>query len=615
MERYKEIKAEIAKGWNTWNTRSVLSYVLMPEGFSINLGIKEYKQGNYLKEALIGRFGEQDEKIHPGAHAYDGSYTELNLKWKGMEFIIQTATENDDLVVLVTPLVTQMHPATLIIESGMLWNRKGTLSFDENKLIALLPKRSIEVYTTKNLIFEANVAVQTPYLAVSIEETVGISTGVRRSLVEIKEIIDRNKEILNNKRDGFGELSEVYNAMQSCMAWDTIYEPQKDRVVTTVSRLWNINNGGYALFCWDTYFAAYMAALDNKQLAYSNAIEITKEKTDDAFIPNVAWGTGYKSYDRSQPPVGSMVVKEIFRKYREKWFIEYLFEDLYKWNTWFLNNREVKEGLLAWGSNPYTPKFDGYWETAGVNDTFGGALESGLDNSPMYDDIPFDKERHMMKLADVGLTGLYIMDCRALSEIAVVIGRGEEAMELKYRAEKFELGLESLWDSTFSLFLNKRTDSGDFSQRISPTNFYSLFSSRITNVQAEEMLKKHFYNSSEFWGDWIMPSIARNDTAYSDQDYWRGRIWAPMNFLVYLGLRNQGLAAAQKDMAEKSMKLLLKEWVENGHVHENYNGDTGEGCDKRNSDKFYHWGALLSLIGLIEANYIESPEKPLSILD
>jgi hypothetical protein len=30
----------------------------------------------------------------------------------------------------------------------------------------------------------------------------------------------------------------------------------------------------------------------------------------------------------------------------------------------------------------------------------------------------------------------------------------------------------------------------------------------------------------------------------------------------------------------------MKEWLENGHVHENYNGDTGEGCDATNSDKF-----------------------------
>jgi glycogen debranching enzyme len=115
------------------------------------------------------------------------------------------------------------------------------------------------------------------------------------------------------------------------------------------------------------------------------------------------------------------------------------------------------------------------------------------------------------------------------------------------------------------------------------------------------MITEHFYNPAEFWGDWILPSIARNDPAYPDQSYWRGRIWAPMNFLVYLGLRNYDLPQAQADLAEKSRQLLLKEWRAHGHVHENYDADTGAGCGVHNSDAFYHWGGLLGLIGFMQA--------------
>ena len=61
------------------------------------------------------------------------------------------------------------------------------------------------------------------------------------------------------------------------------------------------------------------------------------------------------------------------------------------------------------------------------------------------------------------------------------------------------------------------------------------------------MVDEFFYNPRKFWGDWIMPSISRDDPAYADQMYWRGRIWAPMNFLVYLGLRNYPLAQARRD--------------------------------------------------------------------
>ncbi|MBE6896684.1 MAG: hypothetical protein E7477_06240, partial [Ruminococcaceae bacterium] len=96
----------------------------------------------------------------------------------------------------------------------------------------------------------------------------------------------------------------------------------------------------------------------------------------------------------------------------------------------------------------------------------------------------------------------------------------------------------------------------------------------------------------------IMPTIARNDPAYPDQDYWRGRIWAPTNFLAYIAMKHAGLKKECNDFADKSEDLLLKEWRLHGHVHENYCGDTGMGCNKGNSDKFYHWGGLLAYIAL-----------------
>ena len=51
-------------------------------------------KGGYIcqtKEALIGRFGEHDEKVHPGSRSYDGSYTELKLMDSDHELMVQSA--------------------------------------------------------------------------------------------------------------------------------------------------------------------------------------------------------------------------------------------------------------------------------------------------------------------------------------------------------------------------------------------------------------------------------------------------------------------------------------------------------------------------------------------
>ena len=612
MSRYDDLKRRLAQGWNTWNTRSVLSHVLLPEAFALNLGLKEYAGRRYLKEALIGRRGADDEKIHPGPRTYDGSYTELNLKWCGIEVVVQSATEGNDLVLLVTPLASQKKPALLVVESGILWNRPGYVALEDGALVGHLPGKTVRAYGTRESVFDdPYLAAQTPYLAMSLSSAVGVSTGKQRSVEEIQAILDCRRTEHATRVSRFGELSDVYAAMQTCMAWDTVYEPEHERVVSPVSRIWNIKWGGFVLFDWDTYFAAYMAALDSRDLAYANAIEITREKTERGFIPNFGTVSDLKSRDRSQPPVGSTVFRELYRRFGDRWVLEEVFDDLVGWNRWWVAHR-ANGGLLCWGSDPYEPLADAYWESEGVNKRFGAALESGLDNSPMYDDVPFDPETHLMQLADVGLNGLYIMDCEALADIAQVLGREAEAKELWQRAEAFREALATLWDDETGIFLNRRTDTGEFSRRLSPTKFYALLGRAATQAQAERMIAEHFHNSDEFWGEWIMPSIARNDPAYPDQDYWRGRIWGPMNLLVYLALRNYDLPQARADLAEKSKQLLLKEWLERGHVHENYNGDTGEGCDMPNSDAFYHWGGLLGMPALVEAGYLEGPEKPIS---
>jgi len=621
MTDYQSLKRAALRGWNTWNSRSVACHVLLPEGFALCLGFKEWGVGDTwldrcLDELLVGRFGDNEEKVHPGAHAYDGSYTDLRFTWRGATIRIQSATVfqplpggeglgDTDLVLLITPLEPLPRPIHLLAESAMLWNRPGKLSLEGDTLTAELPGRTIRAYPTQPPVRELNTAARAPFLAFNLQTEIGLSTGQRRSLDEIRAIVESRRAEHEARAARFGDLAEVYAAMQSCMGWDTIYEPEKDRLVTPVSRMWNNNWGGYVLFCWDTYFAALMAALDNKELAYSNAIEITREATEAGFVPNFAAAGDIKSRDRSQPPVGALAVREIYRRYGEDWFVREIFDDLLTWNRWWDARRQVLPGLLAWGSQPFTPHLNAGVETGSVNELQGAAYESGLDNSPMYDDLPFDTQRHLMLLADVGLTALYVSDCDCLSELADALGRAAEAAELRARQTVYAEGLRSLWSEPHGIFLNKRADTGEFETRLSPTNFYPLLTDVPTPTQARRMMDEHFYNPDEFWGEWILPSIARSDPAYPEQRYWRGKVWAPMNYLVYLGLQKHGLKDACRDLAAKSAELLLREWRAHGHVHENYTCATGWGCDKADSDRFYHWGGLLGLIALTEAGFMD----------
>ncbi len=587
----------LAQGWNTWNVRSVLSHVLLPEAFAITLGVRTYDRGRCLREALIGRKGSRDEIVRPGAHAYDGSFTSLELEWRIVKLRVETATDAGDWFARVTPLSQNIAAPALTIEATVLWNCPGYARRDGDTLHVTNGQSSITIRAsglTRNE--EPVTEINSPYLLVPLTGTVFISSNSAR-LAEADAIINRRAVEFAEDRQ---KVSEAHHAMQTCLAWDTIYDPSKDRVISPVSRIWSCDRGGWVLFDWDTYFAAWMAGVENKELAYANALAITDEVTDLGFIPNFAQGGGFSTRDRSQPPVGAITVQALCDRFGETVLAEKTFDTLLGWNRWWPEYRD-QDGYLCWGSTPYMPTVDFGPATSPINKRFSAALESGLDNSPMYDDMPFDSEKtHLMQLADVGLMSIYIADCRALADLANRLGRREVIGELNERADRYAKSLRTLWCEKTGLYLNKRMDTDQFETRLSPTHFYPLLANVPTPAQAERMINEHLLNPAEFWGEWVLPSIARNDPAYADQNYWRGPIWAPMNFLVYLGLCNYDQPEARRALVEKSEVLLLKEWREHGHVHENYDANSGSGCGKINSDAFYHWGGLLGLISVLE---------------
>ena len=275
---YKVLNDRLSKGWNTWDTKSVLSHVLLPESFAINFQLIDHQTGDTLKEALIGRedFGTKEHVI-PGLHAYDGSYTELVVEWHKIQVKVQSSAKNGQLYLLIKP-IQYSSGDSIIVDPKMLWGRKGEISINKGNIMAKTSSGTINValiggrYTSKQ-----------DHIKISMLETTTLSTDLLKSSQEVEKIINDARENFIVGKSKYKDVSELYNAMQTALSWNVIYEPTKGRVITPVSRLWNVGWKGWVLFEWDTYFAAYMLSLDNKELAYANAIAMTKEITKDGF--------------------------------------------------------------------------------------------------------------------------------------------------------------------------------------------------------------------------------------------------------------------------------------------------------------------------------------------
>jgi putative isomerase len=607
---YEKVQQRLARGWNTWDVNSVATQVLLPEGLAIHVGLRHNTtEGSdaYLDNALIGRLNAGAEVVTPGPHAWDGSYTDLAIAWKGHTWRIQSAHDGDNLVLLVSPEPAAAKPTSALAPSvvfsvDFLWNRPGGVVRHPGVIEARSEAASISLYCTCEA--EAGpvttlgaAPVTSPYFTADLTQPVGLVTGKRRSLEEIKTILARQRNAYVQSVSAAGKTGPIIDAIETTLGWDTIYEPEKQRVVSPVSRVWSVGWGGYVIFDWDTFFAATMAGIGDKDLAYADALETLREETPQGFVPNYARAGNWKSADRSEPPVGAITVLGLYRQFHDLWFLQDAFAPLLSWNRWW-NEHRALQGYIVLGSDPQN-------QPANLDDnsrgTWQGAVyESGLDNSPMYDGTFYNPETHLLEYADVGMTSLYIADCDALAEIADTLGKTEESHELKQRAQTYRAKLATLWNPDAGIFLNKDLHTGKWNTRLSPTNFYPLLAKAASPEQARTMIDKHLMNPKEFWGEWVIPSIQRDDPAFQDQNYWRGRIWGPMNYLVYLGLQNYPASAERSAFADKSYALFLKEWKEHGHVHENYNAILGTGDDVTSSDRFYHWGALLGYVEYLQ---------------
>ncbi|MCR5782411.1 MAG: hypothetical protein K6G90_06690 [Clostridia bacterium] len=592
---YDELRARTNTGWNTWFSSSMTSHVLLPYGFCIGLCFRSCSEGR-----VIRNLKPDDHSLRPGDRSWDGACTRLSFTAGGTEITVESTAKDGEEYLLVTPRGSSQRAPVLVIEASVLWGRPGTVFLKDGRLGAAFDDgKQTEIFTTGKIDPFVNSQGICPCICVTLDEPVAVST-VPASVDETRAIIDEANAAVTAEAEAYGENAEAYRAMRAALAWNTVFDPANERIITPVTRHWSEGNGGYVLFEWDTYLAALMCSLANKELAYLNAFAITNEMTEDGFVPNFALASGGKSRDRSQPPVGSLVALRLWERFREDWFVKEIFPALYRWNTWFWERRRLPDGTFCWGSDRSGYGNGPGGETTDIGNLQGAKYESGLDNSPMYDGARFDRETGHMLLSDVGLTGLYIMDCRCLSELARIAGNEDAIPVLESRLAEAEAALETLWNNGTGIYENRDAVTGEFSHRVSPTNLYSLFSERVSEERRKLISERYILDPDEMGGEYMLPSISRSDPAFADQDYWRGRIWPPMNYLVYEALRFSGMKNEMRLLAESSRNILLREWREHGHVHENYSGIDGSGCGVENSCSFYHWGGLLGYIAIIQ---------------
>jgi putative isomerase len=395
-------------------------------------------------------------------------------------------------------------------------------------------------------------------------------------------------------RDQASPLQDALQAVHDVASWNHVYDFVNARPYTGLSRFWNSRKfGGFGVWLDDVLFNAWLWGHFDVARARDNLEAVFAWQTEAGNFPCLV--TGNDAWlDRSQPPIGAFVVWTLFARSGARELLERAYPALlrnYRW--WWARRRLADTGLLAYGTS--LDAGDGLYKGTKL----AAKDESTMDNSPLHDPVPFDAASGLLLAADVGLNSLAALDGEVLARMARALGRDAEAeaLERQVAAHKARIA-EWLWDADRQVFANRLLDGG-FVRPLAPTSFYPLAAGVGSPDQRAALVSRYLRPDDKFGGQFVLPSVTRDDPAYADNVYWRGRIWGPLNFWVYQGLRRAGLDEAAAALAEKSRHLFALGW-QGRQCGENYNAETGAIRDQPDSDSFYSWGALLPALAVSE---------------
>jgi hypothetical protein len=391
-----------------------------------------------------------------------------------------------------------------------------------------------------------------------------------------------------------GLFAGAPEAIGNSMFWNSLYVPSLGFEFPTISRNWAHGFGGWVVGEWDCFFGSLLTNVEDSRQTSAAVRAILMAQAPNGVVPNVDAANG-TSPDRSQPPIGSYIVWKNYQRNSDIELLKWAYPRLKKWHEWWFGNRGDgqawrdgnRNGLLEWGSD------------RGSTASVGGRgflpqakWETGMDDSPQYDDVTYNPNTYTMELDDVSLNSLYALDSESMAKLAEILGLEDDRRRFTSDYERIRSAMQQkLWNEKDGIYENRYWD-GHLSARLSPTNFYPLIAGIATPEQERRMVKEHLLNANEFWGQYVIPTISRNDVAFEDQYYWRGDIWGPTNYLVYEGLNRYGEDEVALQFAQKSYDLFMDDWHTNQHTNEQYYAWGGSA----GGDKHYTWGALLCLI-------------------
>ncbi|MBM6595197.1 amylo-alpha-1,6-glucosidase [Microvirga pudoricolor] len=370
---------------------------------------------------------------------------------------------------------------------------------------------------------------------------------------------------------------------------------------------------------WDSAFVAMGFATFDVDRAYRELERLAEGQWDDGMIPHIVfhapsdtyfpgpdvWGTRHRipTSGITQPPVFGMALRHVHEAAvaagdagaAER--TRKLFRNALRSHRWWLAARDPEgTGLVAilhpWESgSDNSPAWDE--ALARVPTTTTTAIrrkDTGhVDPSMRPRDVDYQRFIHLVdvyrdcgwdpakqwkaapfKVAEVQMTAILARSTRDLIDLARRLDLPDETTELTSMAETLEKGLAGRWRDDLSRFVSRDLVSGEDIAAPTQAGFIPLIA-----VMLDQSQRKAVDAEIAHWCEGMavgVPSTMPSAPAFEPRRYWRGPVWAVINWLIADGLRHNGLNDTARRVERGTVQAM-----ERAGFCEYFDPTTGEG--------------------------------------
>lgn len=368
---------------------------------------------------------------------------------------------------------------------------------------------------------------------------------------------------------------------------------------------------------WDSAFCALGFASFDRNRAWQELETLFEGQWDDGMLPHIifrrddpdyfpgptVWQTGTTppTSGHSQPPVLASIVKRLLDSQEsndEEQRGHTLFPKILAWHRWYHHARDPHNLGLVATMHPWetgrdnSPEWDAAMANIDVAD-LGDYQRRDLAHSTQ-DERPrsYDYDRYLtivkfgrecgwdsneiaargpLWVADPGINMILLRADRDLLMLAKQFNETTAASEIETWITNSEAGIDRLWNQQVGGFcaLDLRTDK--HADGLSNASMLAFYAGAGTSQQQQRMNTELRRISDSV--RYLMPSWPATHTAFEARRYWRGPIWAMMNFMLAQGLQESGDTELSQRLRKDTCTL-----IQQSGFHEYYCPLTGDGC-------------------------------------